>query len=428
MDLARATSFLSGKQIRSIAGSNARINLWDGAIRSGKTLASLFRWLIYVAQAPPGELVTVGRTTHTISRNVFVPLMDPRLFGSLASLTHYTLGAPTATILGRRIHVIGANDVRAETKLRGLTCAGAYVDEATLTPEQFFTQLLGRMSVPGAKLFGTTNPDNPAHWLRQNFILRADQLDLSTWHFTLDDNPSLTPEYVAAIKAEFVGLWYRRFVLGEWIAAEGAIFDMWDPDTMVVDILPPMERWISCGVDYGTTNPFSAILLGLGVDRRLYLVNEWRYDSRQAHRQLTDAEYSQRLRTWLTTVPIPGAGRRADGSTLSGVTPEYTVIDPSAASFRIQLHNDGLTNIAADNEVLDGIRVVSSLLGAGKLRVHRSCEGFRAEVGGYAWDDKARLKGEDRPIKVDDHSMDAARYAIKTTRSLWANELDLVAA
>jgi PBSX family phage terminase large subunit len=417
---------LSAKQIDFIANSNSRINAATGAIRSGKTLSSLLRWLIYVASAPPGELVVVAKTSQTAARNIFAPLQDFALFGDLAGQTHYTPGAPSATMLGRRVWVIGANDVRSESRLRGLTCAGAMVDEATLVPQNFFTQLLGRMSVPGSKLFLTSNPDNPAHWLRRDYLLRSGELDLASWHFTLDDNPALADEYKAAIKAEFTGLWYKRFVEGMWIAAEGAIFDMWDADRHVVDIMPPIVQWIAAGVDHGTVNPFAANMLGLGANGNLYLTAEYRYDSKQAHRQMSDAEYSQAFRQWLLEVPIPGS-RRADGSSLTGVQPEYICVDPSAASFRVQLHNDGLTSVAADNSVLDGIRLVSSLLATDRLFVHRSCEGFTSEVGGYSWSDEARLKGEDKPIKTDDHNLDAARYAIKSTRSVWASRVNLAA-
>lgn len=426
LDLERAASLLSPAQIRSIAGSTARINIWDGAIRSGKTMSSLLRWLIYVAQAPPGELVVSGRTSYTIGRNVFTPLMDTALFGPLAAHSSYTLGAPTGMILGRRIHVISANDVRSEQKLRGLTCAGAYVDEATLVSQAYWTQLLGRMSVPGAQMFATTNPDNPAHWLRRDFILRAGELDLSTWHFRLDDNPSLTPEYIAAIKAEFTGLFYRRFIDGEWIAAEGAVFDMWDPQVHVIDVIPPIQRWIGVGVDYGTTNPFAALLLGLGVDGNLYLTSEWRHDARTAHRQLTDVQYSTELRKWLSEVPIP-ATRRPDGSWLRGVTPQFVVVDPSAASFRVQLHHDQVANVPADNQVLDGLRLMSTLLASKRLFVHRSCRGLIDELPGYAWDDAAAAAGLDVPIKANDHSIDAARYVIKTTRSVWQTHVNIAA-
>lgn len=150
---------LSPKQERSIAESNARLNIWQGAIRSGKTIA----WLAFVANAPRGgSLVIVGKTADTISRNVFDPLMDPAISGPLAARISYTRGAPTATILGRKVEIISCADARAETRLRGMTCAGVYVDEITLLERPFWDMLPSRLSVPGAKLFGSTNPDSPA--------------------------------------------------------------------------------------------------------------------------------------------------------------------------------------------------------------------------------------------------------------------------
>lgn len=408
---------MSRKQIDFVANSNARINIASGSIRAGKTISTLLRWLIYVASAPKGgELAVVAKTTNTAASNVFIPLQDPNLFGALAQHVHYTRGAPTATILGRPVRVIGANDVRAEERLRGMTCAGALVDEATLVPQEFWTQLLGRMSVPGAKLFASTNPGSPAHWLKRDFIDRRDELGIRYWHFVLDDNPSLAPEYVAAIRAEFVGLWFRRFVLGEWIAAEGAVFDMWDDERHIVHELPEIARWIGVGVDYGQTNPFHATLLGLGRDRRLYIGSEWRYDGRQQRRQLTDLEYSERMRHWLADVPGIGP-----------VRPQFVTVDPSAASFSAQLRRDKLTPTPANNAVLDGIRTMSSLLSAGKLLIHSSCKGLITEMPGYAWDDKAAEKGEDKPIKVADHGIDSSRYVTYTTRALWQRQLAMAA-
>lgn len=416
---------LSPAQERSIAQSTARINIWDGSVRSGKTIGSLLRWLMYVARAPRGgALVVTAKTLDTVHRNVFGPLQDPALFGPAAKLVKYTRGAPTATILGRTIEVITANNALAEGRLRGLTCAGAYVDEATLLPEAFWDQLLARLSVTGAQLFATTNPDNPGHWLRKKFILRQGELNLRYWHFTIDDNHALDQNYVASLKKEFVGLWHRRFIKGEWVQAEGAVYDMWDPDRHVIDVLPPISRWIGLGIDYGTVNPFAGLLLGVGQQptgkdqrARLYLAGEYRYDSKTQRRQLTDIEYSKRLRDWLSNFPIP----HYPG--LVGVRPEWTVVDPSAASFLAQLYQDGLTPTLADNSVLDGIRLTSSLLANDQLLVHRSCTGWIDEIGGYSWDDKAAALGEDKPIKDNDHSLDAGRYVVKTTEAVWRGQL-----
>lgn len=405
---------LSRKQLASIVEANARINAWEGSVRSGKTIASLLRWLGYVADAPRGgELVMVGRTRDSLARNVFAPLTNPEIFGRFAGAVSYTTGAATATVLGRTVHAIGANDAQAEPKVRGLTCAGAYVDEATTLPQAFFDQLTARCSVPGAKIFLTTNPDNPTHWLRQKYLLRPAESDLKSWHFTLDDNPHLDPAYVATLKATHTGLFYRRNILGQWVQAEGAIYEAFDTDRHVVDILPQITRWLAVGVDHGTVNPFAAVLLGLGIDGCLYVASEWRHDSRTAHRQMTDLEYSRELRQWLTSL---------------GVRPEWIVVDPSAAGFIEQLHRDGVTPAGADNAVQDGIRTVASLFAADKLRIHRSCTGLIEELPGYVWDDKAAARGEDKPLKAADHSCDALRYAVRTTEALWRPYVSLTLA
>lgn len=413
---------MSPAQVTSLRESTARVNLWSGAIRSGKTITSLLRWLIYVTSAPRGgELVVIARTRDSAYRNVFAPLMDPTLFGEAARHVHYTSGAPTARILGRTVHVLGASDAKAEKVLRGLTCAGAYVDEVTVVPEEFFVQLLGRMSVPGAQLFGTTNPDNPAHWLRRRFLDRLIKLpDWRHWHFTLDDNPALTDAYKASVRAEFTGLWYRRFILGEWVAAEGAVYDAWNPDTHVVPwaTLPPMHRLLSVGVDYGTTNATSGMLLGLGQDDRLYLVDEWRYDPAQAQIRLTDAQLSSQLRAWMEQPHLPARPGYAEPR------PEWVCVDPAAASFKVQLHSDGVSSVTdADNDVAYGIRTVASLLAGGQLLVSDRCTGWLDEVAGYSWDPKQTEKGRDAPIKTADHSLDAGRYAITTTETLWRRSI-----
>jgi PBSX family phage terminase large subunit len=293
-----------------------------------------------------------------------------------------------------------------------MTCAGAYVDEATLVPEAYWTQLLARLSVKGAQLFATTNPDNPSHWLRKKFLNRAGELNLKWWHFTLDDNTALDPAYIASLKQEYTGLWYKRFIDGLWVVAEGAVYDMWDPDRHVIDLLPPIWRWICASVDYGTSNPFHALLLGIDASQTIYVASEWRHSARDTRRSLTDAEYSAELKRWL-------AGYRQPGMHATGVTPEAIVVDPSAASFIEQLWRDRMSPTPADNAVGDGIRLVSSVLAGGKLKVHRSCKALIDEFPGYSWDDKKAQRGVDAPIKVDDHGLDSLRYGVKTTESTW---------
>lgn len=416
------TDAMSPKQLESIRESKGRVNIWSGSVRSGKTIASLYRWLMYVANTKAaGELIVVARTRDSAYRNVFQPLMDPRLFGEFAKQVSYTSGAPTATMFGRVVHVIGASDAKAEKILRGLTCGGAYVDEITVIPYEFFAQLLYRLW-DKAKLFGTTNPDSPAHWFKVNYLDRLGSLaNWRHWQFYLDDNPALTPENKAAIIAENVGLFYRRYVLGEWVLAEGSIYSMWDPTRHVLEPadLPTMDRVLALGIDYGTTNATRGILVGIARDLerddprpRLYALNEW------APGQLTDAELSGSLRYWM-----------ASQQPSSWQSPEWVAVDPAAASFKLQLFADGMQQVTnARNAVLPGIRTVASLLATGSLQISSDCTELIREIPGYVWDTKATLKGEDKPIKVADHSCDALRYAAFTTRSLWRDEIPMTTA
>lgn len=407
---------LSHKQIESWAASTTRdhFTIWDGAIRSGKTIISLIAFIHWLTHAPTGPVAILGKTRTTIIRNILdvIAMIAPKAIGG------YGMTSDRVKIMGRWVWIIGANDAQAESKIRGLTLAGAYVDEATLLPEAMFVQLLGRLSVKGARLFATTNPDSPSHWLKTNYIDRIDTLDgWGFWHFTMDDNPGLTPEYVAAKKKEFTGLWYRRFIEGEWVSAEGAVYDMWDPTAHVVpwDSLPRMVDCYAVGIDYGTQNPTAALILAMGENGHLYLADEFRIDANnRGHGTWTDREQSEALLRWLKEKQHFPHPENAD------LHPRRLIVDPAAASFKVQLQQDnawGLTD--ADNDVLYGIRLTANGLASGWLHVSDRCTGFIAEAPGYSWDPKAQLAGTDKPIKTADHSLDAARYALTTTERLW---------
>lgn len=414
MSAAAGKVALSAAQGRSIVQSTGAVNGWEGSIRSGKTIASLIRWASFTPAAPAGHLAMLGWTLTTIERNVLDPLANLH-----PSIVQHTKGTNWCHILGREVQLVGFSDKRSEAVIRGLTLAGAYVDEATLMPEHTFVQLLGRLSVDGAKLFFTTNPDSQSHWLRKKYLSRMSALpDWRVFHFTMDDNPSLSPDYVAAKRREFTGLWFRRFILGEWVSAEGAIYDSWDETRHVIPWkdMPPLRRLLGVGLDYGTTNPSSAVLLGLTEEGTLILVDEWRHDPAITNRRLTDAELAKELRDWLAEDHLPYP---------SDLTPEWLFIDPAAASLKVQLHQDGEGRVTdADNQVKYGIRTVASLLGMGALKVTDRCTGVIDEAPSYAWDPKATEKGEDKPLKVADHSLDAARYVIATTETVWRPWVD----
>ncbi len=417
VDLSRVLKIMSRKQIKSIFECNARINVWHGAVSSGKTIASLLALIFAIVNAPANGVIFIcGRTLDTIERNIFEPLMQPfGPFGPFARYIKHTAGATRATIFGRTVHLVGAANVLAEDRIRGATAALIYIDEATLIPEPFWNMALSRLRVPGAKLIATTNPDGPAHWLRKKFLLRR-ELNLRQWQFTLADNPSLTPDYITDLCNEYVGLWYRRFIKGEWCLAHGAIYDMWDPKYHVVTQLPPITDWVGVGVDHGVTNAFAAELIGLGSDGVLYVASEYHHDPAVKRRKLSDFEYAKNMIEWLDRVPIPG-------SALTGVRPKWTAIDPSAATFRQELLRLGMPSVAADNDVMGGIRLTASLLATQRLKVHASCEGLINEFPGYSWDEKQAEKGIDEPIKADDHCLDGKRYGVKTTQATYINKL-----
>lgn len=416
---------LSPKQELAIREASGSVNLWEGSIRSGKTYSSLLRWVMYCATSNVrGELVVISRTRASAARNVFATLQDPTQFGDLGQYVQYTPGADQATILGRKMWVLGSSDVRAENTIRGLTGAGAYVDEATLLREDYFTQIVNRQW-EGAKVFATTNPDNPAHWLKKKFIDRYHRQELPDWRvwkFGLDDNPALSEARKEKYRRENTGLLYRRNILGEWVAGEGAIYP--DMQTVPWEQLPRMHRLLAVGVDYGVNHATTAVLLGVAHDldeygRRtgstLYLVDEWGYDqARHNGVRVTNQALSDQFRAWLyDTEHLPHRQH---------LVPEHLFVDygGGGASLITQLQTDGVKGIATpDKDVSYGIGTMASLLTNGRLKVSTRCEGFLEEAPGYSWDPKAAERGEDAPIKLGDDYLDAARYAVVSTESVW---------
>ena len=250
------------KELISIFKHNKlkRINLLEGSVRSGKTWISLVLWAFWVASMPETEsYLMVGKTMTALKRNCLEPLKD--LIGK--NNFDYSFSGKEGRLFGRRVYLEGVNDIRAEGKIRGLTLAGAYGDEITLFTEDFFTMLLSRLSVKGAKFIGTTNPDNPNHWLLKKYIKRQEDLNMFSMRFLIDDNTKLDPEYIAAIKKEYTGVYYERFILGKWVKASGLVYANFDEQKNLTDALNiqnPFEYRYFISIDYGTINPFAMLL------------------------------------------------------------------------------------------------------------------------------------------------------------------------
>lgn len=378
---------LSPKQILSYEDSTARLNIWQGAVRSGKTFSSIIKLIKLLRDGPHGDAMIIGVSRDTIQRNV---LPD------LCSLLGYPMpGSKTNSIniLGRTTYLVGASDESAVRRIQGSTLALAYVDEATNIPKTFFKMLLSRLSVTGAQLLSTCNPEGPAHWLKKEFLDNKDKLDLKTWKFELDDNPVLSEAYKSNLKKEYSGAWYDRYILGKWAMAEGIVYDGFDEDNLYEDDFEPPSYRIA-GVDYGIRNPTACSVIGVSQKwPQLRLEKEYYYDSVKEGRQKSDAELADDIQAFLLTTPV-----------------EYLYIDPSAASLKIELSRRDLPVIDAKNDVLSGIAVMSKFINQKNLVVNKKCKNFLEEVYSYCWDSKASDKGVDKVVKENDHILDATRY------------------
>lgn len=386
----------SEKQCFTWQNANARYNLLVGAVRSGKSFLGYYLIPKRIADLPNGNMMLIGKTTRTLTLNVIDPMRE--IFGTDNVSSIRADG--TCTIFGRKFYCVGACDDRAVSRIWGSTLVYAHCDEFSLFPQNFVQALKSRLSMPGATLDGTLNPDSPFHWAKQDFIDRKD-LDVKAFHFTLYDNPYLPPEYVADLEKQYTGVWYKRMIMGEFCMAQGLVYSQFEQSRHVIDSLPCDITQYFIGCDYATNNPTAFVLCGIGSDGCLYILNEYYWDSQKEQRQKTDADYSADLAQFV-----------------EGIDYEWIFIDPSAASFRLQVFNDGIRNIApADNSVIDGIRRVSSLFAQDRIKILSHCTNVLKELNSYVWDEKAALLGNDKPIKQHDHALDAIRYVVNKTRN-----------
>ena len=379
----------SKKQLEYWKWANHRWNIKQGATRSGKTYLDYFIIPRRIMQTTgSGLIVLLGNTSGTLKRNIIEPMQS--IWGS--ELVGKVSMDGTLNMFGKRVHILGADKTTQVQKLQGAGIEYCYGDEVTTWNKEVFSMLKSRLDKPNSVFDGTCNPDSPNHWFKK--FLDSDA-DIFIQHYVIDDNPFNSKEFVENLKKEYAGtVYYDRFILGKWAAAEGLVYPMFSPERHIkaVSDFPDGEYYIS--VDYGTSNPTSMGLWCKKGDRAIR-VKEYYYDSRKSLKQLTDEEYYQKLCELAGDFKI-----------------RYVIVDPSAASFIASIRKHQKFSVKkADNAVLDGIRLTATLLAADKLSFSPDCKDIIREFGAYCWDNTAVF---DAVIKQNDHAMDDMRYFCRT--------------
>lgn len=378
----------------------------DGSIRSGKTISESISFFIWVFSTFSAQnFALCGKTINSFRRNVWnwsKQILMSRGYQITESRDENKI---TITYKGKvnYFYIFGGRDERSQDLIQGITLAGVLFDEVALMPESFVNQATGRCSVTGSKFWFNCNPDSPSHWFKKNWVDKAKEKKLLYLHFTMDDNLSLAEDIKERYRSLYVGVFYKRFILGLWVVAEGSIYDMFDEETNTYCKLPqPVSYYPDpvVAIDYGTTNPLAALLCFDGGDH-LYIDDEYYFNSRVAGYQKTDEQYIKDLEEWLT-------------NNLGKDFMVYFIVDPSAASFITALRIHGYVVKEADNSVLDGVRLVSTFLARRTLLINKRCKNLIREILGYVWDESNKIEKE-KPLKMNDHAVDAMRYFIKTT-------------
>ena len=381
----------------------------DGAIRSGKTFAMTLGFFLWAMSEFSGRRFALcGRTVGALRRNVLADTLPVLRALGMDFSWRAADGCWRVRFGGREndFFLFGGNDERSAALIQGVTLAGVFLDEVVLMPRSFVEQACARCSDAGSRLWFNCNPEGPQHWFYRQWIVRAEEMNCLHLHFTMQDNPALSPQIRRRYARMYAGVFYRRFVQGLWTAAEGRVYDFYDTSLAQPAPVGEFSEWvISC--DYGTVNPASFGLWGR-LDGVWYRVKEFYFDARREGRQMTDEEYAGAL------------GRLAGGREIRRV-----IVDPSAASFIQTLRRRGWQVEKADNDVLNGIRRTADALRTGRIVICAECVDCLREMDLYIWE---RGGTRDRVEKRNDHAMDDMRYFVTgvlgsgTAFAVWAPE------
>ncbi len=378
----------------------------DGAVRSGKTSLMTVAFIDWAMREFQGQRFGIcGKTIDSAKKNIIMPytvMTYPRHKGY--AIKWHGQDKVLEVRRGNTVNwfeVFGGKDEASYMLIQGRTLAGVLLDEVALMPQSFVNQALARCSVEGARLWFSCNPDSPTHWFKREWIDGAADRNALHLHFLMTDNPSLSQKTIERYESMYTGVFYRRYIKGEWVKAEGLVYPLYED--AIEDAAGPepseVKRW-AVSVDYGTQNAFAALLWA--YDGTVWhAIKEFYYSGRTQGHQMTDPDYADAMLALVADVP----------------TPEVEIIvDPSATSFMAELRRRGRFRIRhARNDVMDGLRETAACLQAGLVRIGRSaCPSLVSELGGYVWDE-SHGDGE-RPLKVDDHACDALRYFVATMR------------
>lgn len=382
----------------------------DGAVRSGKTLCMSISFILWSLSAFNGsDFAICGKTVRGVRRNVVSPLLATLRelgFGVQEKLSANLIELEYGGVKNR-YYLFGGRDESSAALIQGITLAGVLFDEVALMPRSFVEQAIARCSLNGSKFWFNCNPEHPGHWFYREWILKCKEKNALYLHFKMEDNPSLSKKMLERYKSLYSGAFYRRFVEGEWVAAQGAVYPFMT-DEMFCEVPWCEFEDYAVSVDYGTVNPASFGLWGLlgGV---WYRIDEYYFDSRQEGFQRTDEEHYRELE------------RLCEGKKISAVT-----VDPSAASFIEVIRRHGkFSVIPARNNVLDGIRQCAAALKEKRVVICRNCADSVREFSLYRWDENST---NDVPIKENDHAMDDIRYFVTTILNGGSGDFFAVAA
>lgn len=369
----------------------------DGAIRSGKTLVMSLSFVLWAMESFTGQNFGMcGKTIGSFRRNVLTLLKLMLRSRGYKVKDHRADNLLVIRKNGveNNFYIFGGKDESSQDLIQGITLAGLFCDEVALMPESFVNQATARCSVDGSKFWFNCNPAGPYHWFKINWIDERKKKRMIYLHFTMDDNLSLSEAIKARYSSQWKGVFYKRYILGKWVVAEGVIYDMFDKTKHVLDkikdtMLP--KYYVSC--DYGTQNATVFLLWQKCGDGTWICIKEYYYSGRDKQKQKTDGEYADDLEKFLDGIEI-----------------EAIVLDPSAASFKAELKKRGYRVKKGKNDVENGIRFTGSMLNIEKIKIMECCKNTIKEFSVYVWDEKASERGEDKPVKEHDHAMDAIRY------------------